>query len=48
VSVYSQIIFSNKFKYGQMTLDEDPEKHRGRQITLHTDENCVTVEGLLK
>jgi hypothetical protein len=26
----------------------DPEKHRGRPRPSHTDENCVTVDGLIK
>jgi hypothetical protein len=53
VSVYNQNVFSlkevsvwyNKFKDGQTALNDDPQKHRGRPRTSHTDENCVIVEG---
>jgi hypothetical protein len=31
-----------------MALNDDPEKHRGRPRSLHTDENCVVVEGLIR
>jgi hypothetical protein len=31
-----------------MALNDDPEKHRGRPKTSHTDENCVNVEGLIR
>jgi hypothetical protein len=56
VSVYAQNVFSRKevsvwctrFKDGRMTLNDDPEKHRGRLRTLRTGENCVTVEGLIR
>jgi transposase len=57
VSVYGQNVFSrkevavwcNKFKHGQTALnDDDPQKHRGRSRTSHTDENCVIVEGLIR
>jgi hypothetical protein len=29
-----------------MTLNDDPEKQRGRPRTLHSDENCVIVRGV--
>jgi hypothetical protein len=56
VSVYGQNVFSrkevavwcNKFKDGKTALNDDPQKHRGRPRTVHTDENCVTVEGLIR
>jgi site-specific recombinase XerC len=55
-SVYSHNIFSrkevsvscNKIKDGQTALNDDPQKHRSRPKTLYTDENCVTVESLIK
>jgi hypothetical protein len=56
VSVYGQNVFRrkevsvwcNKFKDGQTTLYDYPQKHRGRPRTLHTVENCVIVEGLIR
>jgi hypothetical protein len=39
---------ANKFKDGRTSLNDDPQKHRGRLRTSHTDENCVTVEGLIR
>jgi hypothetical protein len=40
--------YSNKFTDGQMKLNDDPGKDRGRPRTSHTDENCVIVKGLIK
>jgi hypothetical protein len=37
-----------KFKDCQTVLNDDPQKHRGRPRTSHTDENCVIVEGLIR
>jgi transposase len=56
VNVYDQNVFSRKavsvwckkFKDCRTALNEDPQKHRGRQRTSHTDENCVIVEVLLR
>jgi hypothetical protein len=48
VNVYGQNVFSNKFKDGRTTLNDDPQKHRGRRRTSHTDENCVIVEGWIR
>jgi hypothetical protein len=31
-----------------MALNGDPEKHKGRPRTLHTDENCVIDKGLIR
>jgi hypothetical protein len=31
-----------------MALNDDPQKHGGRPRTSHIDENCVTVEGLIR
>jgi hypothetical protein len=44
--IYGQNVFGrtevslwcSKFKDGQMALNDDPEKHGGRQRTSHTDE----------
>jgi hypothetical protein len=36
-----------EIKYGQTTLNVDPEKHTGRPRTLHIDENSVIVKGLI-
>jgi hypothetical protein len=55
VSVYGQNVPSrkevplwcNKFK-GVQTAQNDPEKHRGKPRTWHTEENCVVVEGLMR
>jgi hypothetical protein len=38
----------NKLKDGRTALIDDPQKHRGRPRTLHTDENCVIVEDLIR
>jgi hypothetical protein len=48
-SIYGQKVFSrkevflwcNKFKYGRTAVNVDPQKHRGRQRTSHTDDNFV-------
>jgi hypothetical protein len=56
VNAYGQNIFRqeevsvwrNKFKYGQTALNINTKKHSGRPRTLHTDENCVIVEGLIR
>jgi hypothetical protein len=56
VNVYGQKVFSRKeesvcsikFAYGRKALNDDQEKHRDRQRTSNTDENCVIVEGLMK
>jgi hypothetical protein len=56
VSIYGQNVFSqkevavsyNKLKVGQVALNDDLEKHRGRLGTSHSDENCVTVKGLIR
>jgi hypothetical protein len=29
-------------------LNDGPQKHRDRPRTLHTDENCVILEGLIR
>jgi hypothetical protein len=31
-----------------MALNDDPEKYRGRRMTLYTDENVVIVKGLIR
>jgi hypothetical protein len=31
-----------------VALIDNPRKHRGRPRTSHTDDNCVTVENLIK
>jgi hypothetical protein len=41
-------VWRNKFKDGGTALNDDPQKHRGRLKTSHTDENCVIVEGLIR
>jgi hypothetical protein len=41
VRLYGQNVFSRK------ELNDDAQKHKGRPRTSHTDENCVTVEGLI-
>jgi hypothetical protein len=41
-------MWCHKLKYGQTALNDDPQKHRGRRRTSHTDENRVIVEGLLR
>jgi hypothetical protein len=41
-------VWCQKFKDGQTALNDDPQKHRGRSRTTHTDENRVTVEGCLR
>jgi hypothetical protein len=33
---------------GRMALNDDPEKHRGRQRPSRTDGNSVTVEDLIR
>jgi hypothetical protein len=33
----------NKVKKGRSTLNDDPEKHKVKLRTSHTDENCVIV-----
>jgi hypothetical protein len=51
LSVYGQKVFSrkevsvwyNKFKDGRAALNDDPQEHRGRPRTSHTDENGVIV-----
>jgi hypothetical protein len=56
VSVYGQNVFNrkevsvrwSKFKDGQTALNDDPQKHIGISMTSHTDENGVTVEGLMR
>jgi hypothetical protein len=40
-------VWWNKFKDGRTTLNDDPEEHRGRPRTWHSDEYCVLVEGLV-
>jgi predicted DNA-binding protein YlxM (UPF0122 family) len=55
-SVYGYNVFSrmevsvwcNTYKDSQRALNDDPQEHRGRPRTSHTDENCVTVEGLIR
>jgi hypothetical protein len=55
-NVCGQVVFSrkevpvwrNKFEDGRMTLGYDPEKHRGRPRTTHTDGNSSIIEGLLR
>jgi hypothetical protein len=54
VSVYGQKVFywkemsvCNRFKDCRKALSDDPEKHRGKATTSHTNENCVIVEGLI-
>jgi hypothetical protein len=37
-----------KFKYGRTALNDDPEKRRGRLRIVHTDEDCVIIEGLIR
>jgi hypothetical protein len=49
VSIYGKHIFSqkevsvsyNKLKVGQVALDDDPEKHRGRLGTSHSEEELL-------
>jgi hypothetical protein len=41
-------MWCNKFKDGGTGLNDDPQKHRGRPRTSHTDENCVIVKGLIR
>jgi hypothetical protein len=41
-------VWYNKFKAGQMTLNDDPQICRSRPRTSHTDENCVIVKGLIR
>jgi hypothetical protein len=41
-------VWCNKFKDGRKALNDDPQKHRGRPRTSHTDKNRVIVEGLLR
>jgi hypothetical protein len=56
MSVYSQIVFGrkevslrcSKFKDGRTALSDDPEEHRGRSRTWHTDENGAILEGLVR
>jgi hypothetical protein len=31
-----------------MAVNDDPEKHRGRPKTSHTDWNCVIIESLIR
>jgi hypothetical protein len=38
----------NKFKDGRMTLNDDPEEHRGWPRASHSDENCVIFESLIR
>jgi hypothetical protein len=38
----------NKFKDGQIALNNDPEEHRGRQRLLDTGESSVIVEGVIR
>jgi hypothetical protein len=50
VSVYGQTevsVRSNKFAYGRKALNDDQEKHRDRQRTSNTDNNCLIFEGFL-
>jgi hypothetical protein len=55
VSVYGQNVFSQtevsvqcgQFKDGRTALD-DAHKHTGRPGTLHTDENYVIIEDLIR
>jgi hypothetical protein len=56
VSVYGQKVFRQKevsvvqqiYKAGRMSLNDDPQIHRGRPRTSHTDENCVIGKGLIR
>jgi ribosomal protein L13 len=41
-------VWCNIFKDGQMALNDDPQKHKGRPKTLHTAEKCVIVKGLIR
>jgi hypothetical protein len=41
-------VWCSKFKDGQTSLNDDPQKHKGRPRTSHTDENCVIVDGLIR
>jgi hypothetical protein len=41
-------VWCNKFKDDRTALNDDPEKPKCRPRTLHTDENCVIVEGLIR
>jgi hypothetical protein len=40
-------VWCNKFEDGQTALNDDPEKHRGRQKTSFIDDKFVTVESLV-
>jgi hypothetical protein len=56
VSVYGQNVFSqnevsvwcNKFKDSRLALNDNPRNPEADQGPLHTDENCVIVEGLIR
>jgi hypothetical protein len=56
VNVYGQKVcnrkevsmWCNKFDDDRSTLNDDPDKPKCRPRTLHTDENCVIVEGLIR
>jgi hypothetical protein len=41
-------MWCNKFKDGRTALNDDPEKQRKGPRTLHTDENYIFVEGLIR
>jgi hypothetical protein len=41
-------VWCNRFKDGETALNDDLEKKRNRQRTLHTDENYITVEVLIR
>jgi hypothetical protein len=41
-------VWFNTFINCRTALKNDPEKHRGRTQTLHTDENCLIVDGSIR
>jgi hypothetical protein len=41
-------VWCNAFRDGRTALNDYPEIHRRGSGTLHTDENCVTIEGFIR
>jgi hypothetical protein len=39
---------ANRFKDGPTGLSDELHKQRDSTRTLHTDDNCVTVEGMIR